>query len=323
MLLIAVQVNVVHLGAHLEAYVNLLPMFNTLRLCNRFGRGPESDITRLPPELISIIEDFLLLEERSKTSAAWHTDFSCYQLLCDPEDHITTEQFEQYLQKAKADKTMGAPTAEPDDDDGDDDDPEDRVHHHLVIEFDEWSEAHWDRSFSWESRVGMPSDWRRGVFTQHEDLIKDHFGLNVWISHVRLEEYTWDDFWMNAKLEPPKTTVAYLTLPGASTQCRRGELTEYERDDKDFFIESGYGMPVHIPPPISQSARSRFRRMMQMLNLKPFSESSQDCLDLYADESSALIGTVENGTETPRQTAEIEPQLTMLIKHIVCSDEMD
>lgn len=43
------------LGAHLEAYINLLPTITTLRLCNRFGQGEEAYIKRLPVELVSEI----------------------------------------------------------------------------------------------------------------------------------------------------------------------------------------------------------------------------------------------------------------------------
>lgn len=66
----AVPVEVEVLGAHLEAYVNLQPTINTLRMCHRFGKGEQAAITRLPVELLSEVEDLLMGEERQKTRKA-------------------------------------------------------------------------------------------------------------------------------------------------------------------------------------------------------------------------------------------------------------
>ena len=44
----------------LEAYINLLPTMNALRMCHRYGRGPNAAIARLPTELITYIEEWQL-----------------------------------------------------------------------------------------------------------------------------------------------------------------------------------------------------------------------------------------------------------------------
>jgi hypothetical protein len=316
-LLLAIQLDVLQLGVHLEAYTNLLPAINTLRLSNRHGQGPHVYITILPPELIMVIEDYILSEEQERLADAWRTDFKCFQLLCDPIDHLTPDQFAEYLtlaerRKIPEDDNTFSMSEHPDD--------EERIAVHLDFNPDVWRDAHIERSSSWEERVGLPSAEMRGIFTKHSDLIKKHFGLELWVSHVRLEDYPDENYWEMCHNLAPHTTVAYLILPSTG-KFKSSSLTEFERDHQEFYVESGYGMSVHVPPPISQSARTRFRRTMQILDLQPWSCSSQDGLDLHAEEG--VHDTLDSGTGTPTSTSEVEPQLMILIRHIVRSDEME
>jgi hypothetical protein len=63
-----------------------LPSLTTLRLCHRFGKGPSATITRLPPELLSMIEDFVYQDFMPHYSA-WFQPFECFQKTCDLLDH--------------------------------------------------------------------------------------------------------------------------------------------------------------------------------------------------------------------------------------------
>ena len=74
----ALPVKVEELGAHLEAYIELQPIFTTLRLCNRFGRGPNAAIAELPAELITYLEDILMREEREDCEKEWTKLFNCW-----------------------------------------------------------------------------------------------------------------------------------------------------------------------------------------------------------------------------------------------------
>jgi hypothetical protein len=47
------------LGHRLEAYSNSLAIMNTLRLCHRFGQGPSATITKIPVEILCMIEDMV------------------------------------------------------------------------------------------------------------------------------------------------------------------------------------------------------------------------------------------------------------------------
>ena len=70
------------LGAHLQAYITLHEAkkgtINTLRLCHRFGKGPDATITRLPAELVLQIEGYLMEDERKVHSKKWASDLKCW-----------------------------------------------------------------------------------------------------------------------------------------------------------------------------------------------------------------------------------------------------
>lgn len=78
------------LGAHLEAYAAGVPAITALRLCHRFGTGPEAHITRLPRELVLLIEDYVHAANwhlRSKPDCEWRSSFTCFQARCEPQKH--------------------------------------------------------------------------------------------------------------------------------------------------------------------------------------------------------------------------------------------
>ena len=110
-----------------------------------------------------------------------------------------------------------------------------------------------------------------------------HFGLEIWIAHVRLEDYPVSNPWEMMSVYPPETTIAYLKLPGSKVNDRGGALTEWERDEKFFMIESGYAMSVKKQQPLSKSARRKFRRMMRILDLTPCLDDSQEGMFMDAD----------------------------------------
>ncbi|KAF7195747.1 hypothetical protein HII31_02882, partial [Pseudocercospora fuligena] len=92
----AMPVDIVQLGAHLEAYDTVQPMINTLRLCNRFGRGDKAAITKLPVELVLRVEEYLMIEERVKLLNAWATDLRCWKGQCRPIEHMSNAQILKY-----------------------------------------------------------------------------------------------------------------------------------------------------------------------------------------------------------------------------------
>jgi len=102
----AVEVEPAHLGAHLETYTKLLPTIETLRLCHRFGKGPDAQVCRLPVELLSSIEGFVVRECRAKARNEWCADLECNTDSCDALSHVGdsewTTLYKRGQEKAKA-----------------------------------------------------------------------------------------------------------------------------------------------------------------------------------------------------------------------------
>lgn len=78
----AIQVHIVKLGAHLETYSELQPVFTALRLCHRFGEGENAFVHRLSVELILKVEEWLTADLRASKIPDWETDFECYEGRC-------------------------------------------------------------------------------------------------------------------------------------------------------------------------------------------------------------------------------------------------
>ena len=74
------------LGAHLEAYVDTLPVITALRLCNKFGKGPECHIRKLPTEIVDAVEELVINLEREKRLIRWSQLLRCYTGQCNPEN---------------------------------------------------------------------------------------------------------------------------------------------------------------------------------------------------------------------------------------------
>ena len=94
-------VNPAQLGAHLEAYVEMKPAIDTLRLCRRFGRGQKAYITKLPQELMSMIELELVRKLRIHYYRShWGDEFSCLEQDCELYDHFSQEEIEEIEDQA-------------------------------------------------------------------------------------------------------------------------------------------------------------------------------------------------------------------------------
>ena len=77
------------LGSRLEAFQRALPVLNTLRLCHRFGKGPDVHLTKLPSEIEQIIESFVFKAEcEHYTYYNWERELACFECRCEPADHI-------------------------------------------------------------------------------------------------------------------------------------------------------------------------------------------------------------------------------------------
>jgi hypothetical protein len=93
----AIPVDVVKLGAHLDAYIELKPLLHQLRLCHRFGEGPDVHLTKLPQELLELVVDCLLTSAQCNAPyKKWDNPFSCFEGRCSPVEHVSDVQLENW-----------------------------------------------------------------------------------------------------------------------------------------------------------------------------------------------------------------------------------
>ena len=76
------------LAGHLEAYKQTKTTIDTLRLCNRFGKGKHAKVTKLPIELVEMIEQEILHESRDVAFKRWDRTLKCAEGVCGIEDHL-------------------------------------------------------------------------------------------------------------------------------------------------------------------------------------------------------------------------------------------
>ncbi|KAK3652364.1 hypothetical protein LTR22_011718 [Elasticomyces elasticus] len=75
----------------IDTYTTVLPTIRALRLCNRFGQGPQAHITKLPVEIVSAIEAIVFkkqLRQYNFEHMTWEVEFSCFESTCAPKDHF-------------------------------------------------------------------------------------------------------------------------------------------------------------------------------------------------------------------------------------------
>jgi len=187
----ATPVKIETLGAHLEAYVNLLPIINTLRVCNRYGKGPKAAVTRLPPELVDAIEQYLITTERLRLLEEWTSLPKCWYEECEPHEHFTEQELLEAWQTVVFDAVPVLTKAD-----------YKLVDKRLFDEYlqtgldqeewydlrDEADDEHQDRQGQWFDKVGSPERAWRGYLGDQAALFREHFGLDIWTSHVQREK---------------------------------------------------------------------------------------------------------------------------------------
>jgi len=266
----AVPVNVVDLGASLKAYVDTLPTVNTLRLCNCFGKGPNAFITKMPVELVKAVETHVVKPARAKVATDWERDFRCFQQECSMTDYLSREEKFEIYYDYMTELSWNF--------DDDIEEPSDAKLERVVPQtigggyIDSCHETHYERRGEWAARIEFsPTHGRRGFLVGHEALVAKHFGVDLWISHVRLRPNNGemgDD-------DPTETTVAYLTMPGNKPRSQHWTTAESEEDSLTCGCESGYGIPLLTgDAPLKESLR-RFACAMQTLDLEVFIHPSQ------------------------------------------------
>lgn len=101
-----IPVEVVKLLSHLDAFEAELPTSHSLRLCNRFGRGEYAHVTKLPEEIIVMVEQQLLSQRletpMSDGSVNWRSRYCCFEASCRISAHAEGTQEHKILDRAIA-----------------------------------------------------------------------------------------------------------------------------------------------------------------------------------------------------------------------------
>jgi hypothetical protein len=101
-----IPVKTVDFLCHLDAFRKAIPTIHTLRLCNQFGRDDHAGITKLPKELIEIIEKELfasLCKKETRAADGWAKKYACFEGTCRTRDHIGKSDPKWYLSDDYAD----------------------------------------------------------------------------------------------------------------------------------------------------------------------------------------------------------------------------
>lgn len=190
-LTLALPVNAAQLSAHLTAYTDTLPALSALRACNRFGKGPQCHINKLPVELIQSIAHYYILPAREENARKCKSQLRCHEDTCSLRNHHSWEDMLE-MHARYSDFCECEEPYDPSDD-------------HLSECLGDLSPFVQDMHLYPENR----DDWEMRVhhLERSRPLFRKHFGLDLWLSTVCLGD---------AKISycEAETTIARLSLPG-------------------------------------------------------------------------------------------------------------
>ncbi|KAI7164145.1 hypothetical protein KC349_g930 [Hortaea werneckii] len=303
----AVPVRPDTLGAHLEAYAAGVPAITALRLCHRFGTGPAANITRLPRELVFLIEEHVHAANwhlRSKPDCEWRSSFTCFQARCEPRKHegdwsAYSAVVDSYMRECDhcTKNTMydnNCPYRCPDE------------HNRLcpACAKDKGAEACYETCrVRWESELNQVLRNDAAFFEQHERnkrtwmdkirqcpasrfakydrLLLQHFGLEAFFASTKIDyqnlkwprefQYRW-----HAQSDL-RTTICYLTLPRTGGPSGRFFNGSTEEKQGRILVEAAQALPVDLASTAAPIAnmRRRFTFAMKTLALTPSVHPSQ------------------------------------------------
>ena len=298
-------------------------------------------MTRLPAELMNVIEDYLTQQTRSELRTEWSTSFACWENHCYTYEHLQPhERLLAYQDICDEDREYDEVMSELA-----------RVGHeaielsskqlefldfrlHCDLQFQngdkevEWKPAHEAMQKDWTSKTGSPTLRSRGFFSKHYALFKKHFGIDVAVQHSRWRAGCMDRWqgggterWRkDQEVDAYHSTSAYLTWPHCSSI--REELDRYGEligEDSVYFqannpyepTESGLAFPVVVPNQLSAKSIARFTRTMSVLDLQVVNQDLARRKELFVTEAEPQ----KKPTPTQSQTiSTVEPQLMLLMR---------
>ncbi|KAH0274306.1 hypothetical protein KCU91_g5350, partial [Aureobasidium melanogenum] len=290
-----IPVKPVDLLNNLDAYRKAIPIIHTLRLCSQFGKGDSVFITRLPKELISLIEEELLILQRrheKRSGHSWIKKYCCFEGSCRPSDHMydigypfEAEAYDSTIEDALTRVSEMHPEWPMDEwlSNGYSSLPahvRKLVDAEVADDFDDYGDE-----LIWELRDENSSNWPSKVrkhmsSKENKDVLRKHFGLDVWIMHENLDTTTTEYLkrikrFSHTMCDPQKATICYLILPTRAAQWGTRIGPDYGFSG-DFSGSSANSMLVDSDSlSLTEERQRRFARVMLRLALKPSVHPSQ------------------------------------------------
>ncbi|KAI6822601.1 hypothetical protein KC340_g12133 [Hortaea werneckii] len=304
----AVPVRPDTLGAHLEAYAAGLPAITALRLCHQFGTGPEAHITRLPRELVLLIEEHVHAANwhlRSKPDCEWRSSFTCFQSRCEPREHkgdwsAYSAVVDSYMRECDhcTKNTMydnKCPYRCPDELNrfcpacAEDKSPEachatcrgrreSELNQVLSNHAATFFEQHEMNKRTWMDKIRQGPASR---FAKYDRILLQHFGLEAFFASTKIdyENRSWPRDFQYRWHAPSdvRTTICYLTLPRVGGPSGRFANSCTDEDKGRVFVEAAQALPVDLTSTAAPVAnmRRRFTAAMKALALTPSVHPSQ------------------------------------------------
>ncbi|TKA83210.1 hypothetical protein B0A55_00658 [Friedmanniomyces simplex] len=259
----AVPVRSDELGDRMDRFTQTLPQLHALRLCPRFGEGPDVHITKLPVEVVEAIEE-LVTEAWSSFDArhwqmlgGWSEQFACFEHRCAPMDHLPD---------------CHSPLS---DDAGNEFQPSQKTQLMNVEAMDwGWVETHDEVKDAWMKRNDPKKE---GAFSEHANALRKHFGLQIVTQNTRIateDKNSWpehpDNEWHEDKER--QTTLCYLTLPSSDSPAEKTYgLTNMEDECSFARMAVAQAVAVQLPDPAEiPKIQARFQRALRVLGLQPW-----------------------------------------------------
>ncbi|OBW69708.1 MAG: Exoribonuclease family protein [Aureobasidium pullulans] len=278
-----IPVRISDLLCSVDAFHKAIPTIQTLRLCNQFGQGEDARITKLPKELIAFIEEELLAihrQEEESRNVGWAQTYRCFEGSCRASRHsfemdpsIVDAALEELYEEHPEWLHMDEETVHP-------------------KEFDELLEAKLDEKrdeyyedvsydLCFDNICAWPSDVKKHVASKGNEVVRKHFGLDIFVKQETLDETAADYLMSHDKAfaksyrEFHQATICYLVIPSKAARWK-ARLDPILLDSGEIFGESTNSMLLDrnsLDP--TEEHQQRFARAMRQLALKPSVHPSQ------------------------------------------------
>ncbi|KAF2790216.1 hypothetical protein K505DRAFT_377681 [Melanomma pulvis-pyrius CBS 109.77] len=266
----SIPVDIVELGASLEAYSNIEAIINTLRLCHRFRQGP---LSTLPQELLEQVIDGIHNSEKQQIRRSWQDQHACFQGRCtmvrhfppnDPKTETEWLGLQIDSQNDYDSDSMLDPTAY------NANEKSDMLEDFLRNCPDLLMEMHADGFDKWLTQTCLCKPAKEGSFVHFNNMLKSYFGLEALILQEGMSDCMRSFLPDSEKLaEAQYYTVCYLVLSNEDDS----KNTHLSKSQNLFAeLEDDLSFRQVIDPSswlLSDSQRLQFSKALRTLGLEP------------------------------------------------------